>query len=252
MPSKQAFDNAAATYEAVDFIQQQSAEALLGRFIEEVPQTATALVDLGCGTGRHTVSLANHFPKAKVLGVDASPNMITYAQDHHAHDRVTYQLGVAPYWMSFQTHDGVFSNAVLQWVEDLEKTIDWLQEAVLKPGGVLAASLFGPRTFHEWGAVLEQQGIPASWISASRFPTQKTLSGLLKNWTSAECSTQTFTKTFGSTRELLVYIRMLGAKETVSMGLWTPRFLEQLDSVFNEKFGEVRVTFDIHHVVARA
>ena len=55
-------------------------------------QRLGTILDLGCGTGRFTESLARHFD-AKVIGMDPSKKMLEQAQAKLCDRRVQYQLG---------------------------------------------------------------------------------------------------------------------------------------------------------------
>ena len=44
------------------------------------PAANSRLLDLACGKGRHSTFLAKNNPAIQVVGVDLSPNSITYAQ----------------------------------------------------------------------------------------------------------------------------------------------------------------------------
>ena len=81
------------------------------------------VVDLGCGPGQLTASLAARWPKAKVIGIDSSEPMIAAAQQSDYGDagdtgRLTFALGDVRDWEPDERPDVVVSNAVLQWVPD--------------------------------------------------------------------------------------------------------------------------------------
>lgn len=105
-----------------------------------------AVLDLGCGTGRHAVWLAN--AGAKVTGIDFSEGMMEKARakpgaekvrflDHDLHERLPFADG---------TFDGVVSGLVL---EHLSAPDAFFAEArrVLKPGGRAVVSGMHPAMF---------------------------------------------------------------------------------------------------------
>ncbi|HAW82091.1 MAG TPA: class I SAM-dependent methyltransferase, partial [Balneola sp.] len=51
------------------------------RLLEVIPTDfqPERVLDLGCGTGKHLVKLAERFPEAKIIGVDASKEMLNKA-----------------------------------------------------------------------------------------------------------------------------------------------------------------------------
>ena len=84
--------------------------------LARVPGSAFRTVaDLGCGTGELTVVLAERFAEARVVGVDASAEMLAAAQPR-AVGRVSFERGDVATWS--RPVDLAFSNATLQWVGD--------------------------------------------------------------------------------------------------------------------------------------
>jgi len=100
------------------------------------------VVDLGCGEGALTASLAQRWPGAAVTGVDSSPEMLAAAAAHAVDGRVGFTLGDVRDWAPDGPVDVLVSNAVLHWVPGhdalLARWAGWLS-----PGGVLAVQVPG-------------------------------------------------------------------------------------------------------------
>src|SRR5262245_31056343 len=75
------------------------------------------VVDLGCGPGQLTATLAQRWPDATVSGLDSSPEMIEAAREH-AGDRVRFEVRDLQEWEPVGLVDVIVSNATLQWVPD--------------------------------------------------------------------------------------------------------------------------------------
>lgn len=95
-----------------------------------------AIVDIGCGPGNSTAVLRAVFPKAALLGIDNSPNMIEQAKRSHP-DLVFSLCDVSALTGQY---DLIFSNACFQWVADHHKLLPALMEKLPK-GGVLAVQM---------------------------------------------------------------------------------------------------------------
>jgi trans-aconitate 2-methyltransferase len=108
-------------------------------FFDLINQVAAAdpqrIVDLGCGPGELTATLARRWPQASVLGLDSSPEMIARASSHVA-ESLAFSLATADSF-SASGVDVLVSNAVLQWVPNHRRLLSqWAAE--LNPGGWLA------------------------------------------------------------------------------------------------------------------
>lgn len=104
------------------------------------------VVDLGCGAGDLTASLARRWPTAAVLGVDSSPQMLQQAAGEASAPDVEGRLGFVAAdladWAPEAPVDVVVTNAALQWVpQHLELLPRWVD--ALAPGGWLALQVPG-------------------------------------------------------------------------------------------------------------
>ena len=106
--------------------------------VARIPTTsAVAVVDLGCGPGTLTATLASRYPDAAVLGIDSSPQMLARAAAL-ATPQLSFQLGDIAGWRPQRgSVDVIVANASLQWVDDHAALLPVLA-AALDDGGTLA------------------------------------------------------------------------------------------------------------------
>jgi trans-aconitate methyltransferase len=100
------------------------------------PQPDERILDLGCGDGQLTAKIAAS--GAKVVGVDASPEMVEGALSKGIDARVG-NAEALPFTVEF---DAVFSNAALHWVRNQDAMMAGVKRA-LKPGGRFVAEMGG-------------------------------------------------------------------------------------------------------------
>lgn len=156
---RRSFDRAAERYDQHAVLQAEVATRLLERldYFDLKPQR---VLDLGCGTGQPGRALAERFPGADILSLDWAPAMLRQARRSHwqgpAATRLRalcadmQQLPLAP-----RSVDLVFSNLAMQWSNDLPELYAGLRR-VLRPGGLLVFSTFGPDTLYELRAAWAQ------------------------------------------------------------------------------------------------
>jgi trans-aconitate 2-methyltransferase len=95
------------------------------------------VVDLGCGTGELTRTLADALPNSDVTGLDSSEQMLEKATSFSNPNLIFVrgdQSQLTGEW------DLIFSNAALQWSENHAELIPYLYRR-LKPGGQLAVQV---------------------------------------------------------------------------------------------------------------
>lgn len=111
----------------------QPVRDLLMRLKSDAPHT---IADIGCGPGNSTSAVAEYFPKAELVGIDSSPNMIEKAKARYP--RLKFKLCDA---LDLEgKYDLLFSNACLQWIPNHTALIPALMSK-LNEKGVLAVQI---------------------------------------------------------------------------------------------------------------
>jgi trans-aconitate 2-methyltransferase len=113
---------------------------LLGRVAATDPKL---VLDLGCGPGELTATLAERWPDAGVIGVDSSAAMIESARSGAQRDgRPSFVLADIRDWEPAGPADVLISNAVLQWLPDqLDVLARWT--GFVADGGWIAVQVPG-------------------------------------------------------------------------------------------------------------
>jgi biotin biosynthesis protein BioC len=155
------FGRAARSYEQHDVLQREVQAALLER-LDFYTQTPQRVVDVGAGTGRGSALLKQRYAKAEVIAVDLALPMLRVAKQHSSwlkpFIRVCAEATALP--LADHSVDVLHSNLCYQWIDDLPALFGECVR-VLKPGGLLAFSTFGPDTLKE---------LRSAWAEADQQP----------------------------------------------------------------------------------
>jgi malonyl-CoA O-methyltransferase len=152
----QAFDRASASYDAAAALQERVRNELMER-LAELKLAPLTILDLGAGTGHASRALKHRFPKSLTVAADIAPGMLARARQQSRWLRRFERVRADAYSLPFRNgaFDLVFSSLMLQWCDDLDTVFAEIAR-VLKPGGALLFSTFGPGTLSElreaWGA----------------------------------------------------------------------------------------------------
>lgn len=112
---------------------------LVGRIDAAKP---AQIVDLGCGSGELTKTLASRWPDAKVIGVDSSEAMLAAAAEHAIPDRLSFISSDLAEFTPGPSFDVVVSNAAYQWIENHQTMLARIASE-LPPEGWLAIQVPG-------------------------------------------------------------------------------------------------------------
>ncbi len=147
--ARRAFDRAAVTYDAVAVLQKEMASRLLER-LDYVRLEPRMVLDLGAGTGLAIDDLQRRYRRARVLALDFAYEMLRLARRRGSLLRRPLCLcaDAEALPLAEGSLDFIFSNATLQWCNDLDLSFGEMRR-VLAPGGLLMFTTFGPDTLRQ-------------------------------------------------------------------------------------------------------
>jgi malonyl-CoA O-methyltransferase len=159
------FERASAHYHSAAQLQAAVGAELLER-LQYFPLEPRVIVDLGAGTGRGAAALRARFPRARVIALDLVYAMMQEARRRQRfwrrYDCVCADGCALPF--AAQSVDLVYCNLMLQWCASPAALFQELRR-VLRPGGLLLFSSFGPATLQElrsaWAGVDERTHVSA-------------------------------------------------------------------------------------------
>lgn len=143
------FDAAAASYDAHSQVQRHAAARLGGLIATANLPPRPRVLEIGCGTGHLTRLLAIHLPGAHILATDIAPAMVAACAARLPQFDYAVMDGTRPDVNG--PFDLICANLAVQWFPDLPAALGRLA-ALLAPDGLLALSLLGAGSFHEWHA----------------------------------------------------------------------------------------------------
>ena len=125
---------------------------------------AEKILDVGCGTGSLSFTLATRAPRSTINGIDFSQAYIDYAKGKNTEPRLTFETGDAcamPY--PDGAFDRVLSLLVLHYVREPKKAIAEMRR-VARPGATVAATVWdarggyvGNRIFFDTAAAIDPE-----------------------------------------------------------------------------------------------
>lgn len=269
---RRAFGRAAASYAAHAVLQNEVATRLRERLDEDATFAPRRILDVGCGPGDGSAALRARYPQATVIALDLALPMLqrgsgSFSERVGAIGSSGTSLENAPAPLFFVCADAqalpladasidlVHSNLCLQWCEDPGLALAEFRR-VLRPGGRLLFSTFGPDTLKELRAAFaEVDQTP----HVSRFIDMHDIGDalLVSGFRDPVLERDDFVLTYADARMLMRELRAIGATNADTQRARSLTGKEHLQRVFAayEKFrreGVLPATYEVVYAQALA
>jgi len=210
------FNLKASKYDLVSEPQAELANELFDLSLDYLPDTPPALLELGCGTGHLSLSLAGCFPKMLDC-LDISKEMLQICREK-------LQDFPSVKWRLFENdaedfepdteYDIIYCSATIQWLKDLPAFLSNAKKW-LKPGGLFALGAFGEKTLQEMRAAYKEASGRQLSTEAKFYPQKQLLSMFEKAGFSLECSSECiYTQGFENPTAALKALNKMGVTGT--------------------------------------
>lgn len=231
---RRAFSRASASYDAAAALQREVESRLLESldYLDLQPRdnasrdtpaksrpTPGVVLDLGSGPAHAAHAMRQRWPRARIIAMDLALPMLQRAQPRQGWnpllkklDRINADVRALP--LADQSVDVLFCNLCLQWIDDLPATFAGFRR-VLKPGGLLLCSTFGPDTLFELReAFADGDDAPhvSRFASIARFGDALMHAG----FRDPVLDRDNFTTYYADFRDLLRELRALGATNALA------------------------------------
>lgn len=247
--ARRSFEKAAAEYDQVAVLQREIADRMLERldYVRLEPRMA---LDLGAGTGYAIEGLQKRFRKTRILALDFALAMLRQAQ-HRGSWRnrprcVCADAEALP--LADASVDLVYSNATFQWCNDLQRAFTECLR-VLRPGGLLMFSTFGPDTLRE---LREAWSAADGFSHVSAFLDMHDIGDALVHARFADpvIDAERMTVTYDRVRDLMRDLKVLGAHNATNdrpRGLTGRKRLVAVEQAYetNRRDGRLPASYEV-------
>ena len=143
------FDRAASQFAGADFVHRAAADSLVQR-LQPMTLQPRVIADLGCALGAGSKQLSRQFPKARVLSIDLSADMLKLARKSRRWFSKQRELQADATRLPLATGsvDFVFANMLLPWINEPPVFLAEVAR-VLRVDGVFMFSTLGPGSLLE-------------------------------------------------------------------------------------------------------
>lgn len=248
--ARRQFGKAARAYDDIAVLQHETGRRMCER-LDYMRVKPARILDLGCGTGKSTEGLLRQFPKAQLLAMDFALPMLERARRRGRWLKrprcICGDIDALP--LPDESVDLVFSNASLQWSADPQAAFSDISR-VLRPGGLVIFSSFGPDTLHElraaWSGV-DRAAHVHGFIDMHDYGDMLVRAGLADPVMDVE----RMTLTYGDPMTLMREIKAIGATNALSQrsrGLLGRRRLAEVCAAY-ERYRSADGTFPASYEV---
>jgi len=246
---RESFDRAAPRYDEIAELQRTVGDRLLAH-LDPVRLQPDTVLDMGAGTGYCLPFLETRYPEARIVALDLAEVMLKEARmkNRLSEDGLFICGDAEELPLRDNSVDLVFSNVTVQWCNDLASASHEFAR-VLRPGGLVVFSTFGPDTLWElrdsWGQVDANSHV-------NSFVDMRDIGDMLMRtgFTGVVMDREEVISTYESVRILMRDLKTLGAHNATSSrprGLTGKRHLQSMLDAYegHRKDGRIPATYEV-------
>lgn len=229
---RKAFDKAASSYDEAAVLQKEVCSRLLEK-LDVIKFSPERMLDAGTGTGEAVGALQKKYKNTNLVLLDLSERMLEQAVKKSIREVRAVCGDIESLPFADKSFDLVFSNLALQWCNDVGAALQEFKR-VLKPGGLLMFTTFGPDTLKE---------LRTSWqkvdnaVHVNAFIDMHDIGdGLLhRGFVDPVMEAEMITVNYKEVDRLMQDLRAIGANATASgrrQGLLTANMLSRLRDAY--------------------
>ncbi|MFH1753035.1 MAG: malonyl-ACP O-methyltransferase BioC [Candidatus Omnitrophota bacterium] len=211
------------------------------------PESFGSILDIGCGTGNFTRLLKTKFPYAGITAMDISRDMLKIARAKLRDGGIEFLEEDAETVALDKRFDLISSNATLQWMEDLDRSLASYRH-MLREDGMIWFSIFGRDTFCELNTAMQEIFGKEARVSASCFVGADDLGRMMNRlFRNVSIEERRYQESYSSLKELLDTIRFTGTRGwgANNGAVWTRKRMEGLERAYLKRFGGIRATYQV-------
>lgn len=211
---KRSFGRAARAYVEVAVLQREVEARLLEQLAVLEDRKPARILDVGSGPGRASGAMKKRWPGADVIAMDLALPMLREVPRHTRFWRPVRRIcaDATQLPLADASIDVVFSSLCLQWVADLPVALAEFRR-VLRPGGLLLFSTFGPDTLLELREAYLAAGERHPPLSPFAAIQQVGDALVAAGFRAPVLERDAFTLTYPDVRALLLELRAIGATD---------------------------------------
>ena len=251
---RRSFERAASTYDQAAVLQREVCTRALER-LDLVKLDPRDIVDAGCGTGFATRAFHKRYPRATLVALDIALAMLQTSRSRIprwkkwiASSREVFVCGDNERLpLRSACADLLWSNLAFQWANDLPAVFSECSR-VLRPGGLLMFTTFGPDTLKELRAACAADGK----IHVNRFIDMHDIGDMMigAGFADPVMDMEYITLTYADVRSLMRELKEIGAHNVAagrSRGLTGKRALREIECRYDafRRDGRLPATFEV-------